>query len=108
MITILTVIVIIGCLAASLLHFTAIRSPDTSDLDILKAARRITGIAFLIAAMYLGYSLYEAGWAHVPMTLVLGIAALGQILFAMHTFLEPSCTARLMATHRKPNETSHA
>lgn len=111
---ILQILVLLACALAGVLQFAAIRSPDTSDLSILMTARRITGVVLILAAGYILYCIVEFGRADNMLCILLGLFALGQVLFAMHTFFEPSCTNRLMARkalppERKfPNEATHA
>lgn len=103
------------CLCAGLSQLVINRSDD-SNLHILQTARRLTGISLLIAGSYILYALIEFGYAHPVLCLVVGLLALGQILFAMHTAFEPSSTDRLMGKAEAPpvlqrkrrGETSHA
>jgi hypothetical protein len=107
----LQIIVALACLAAGLLQFAADRSPDTSSQSILKAARRVTAVGLLMAGAYILYCIVEFGYANSVLCWLMGVFALGQILFAMHTFFEPSCTDRLMARNYvkgRPSERSHA
>jgi hypothetical protein len=94
----LQILVIFVCVFAAFLQWAAIRSPETSNLRILLTARRINSMALMMGAGYIMYCLYQYGLADPVMGLVFGIYGLSQVLFAMHTFFEPSCTDRLMAS----------
>lgn len=92
----LQLLVALVCIVAGLMQMAAIRSPDTSDLTILKSARRITGVTLIAAGVYVGYAALQLDGAHPVFCWLLGAFGLGQILFALHTFYEPSETAHLM------------
>lgn len=107
----LQILVAVVCLFAGALQFAAVRSPDVCDASITRTARKITGASLLCLSSYILYAVAEFGYAQPVLCLFGGLFSLGQILFAMHTFFDPSCTERLMAPRMKgksSNETSHA
>jgi hypothetical protein len=93
----LQVLIALACVVAGIVQFVAAKSNKTSNLRILNTARRITAVGLWIAAFYIGYTLYHFGDANVVFCLTLGVLALGQTLFGMHTFMEPERTESLMS-----------
>jgi hypothetical protein len=94
-------IVIVVCFIAGLAQFAADRGAAHNSLHILRAARRVTAAALMVVAIYIFYSIQEYGGADRVLCLVVGLIGLGQLLFAIHTFYEPSQTVYLMAPWRK-------
>lgn len=103
----LPILVLLACFFAAVLQWAAIRSPDTSSQPILLTARRINSVGLGVAGAYILYSLIEYGTAHAVLCLVAGLYALSQVLFAVHTFFEPSCTIRLMEKPSSKKESTH-
>lgn len=104
----LQLIVAFVCLVAGLFQLLA-TMPHIGERAILRAARRITGVAMLSGALYIVYRLHEFGHADPMSCWILGLAGLGQLLFSMNTFIGPERTEELMRTARKAvHEISHA
>ncbi len=104
----LQILALLACSLAAILQWAALRSPETSNLRILVAARRINSVGLSVAALYIGYQLWEFQAANTMLCLICGVYALSQILFAMHTFFEPSCTNRLMARAYRKDPSNEA
>lgn len=101
---------VLACLAAGALQLLAVKSPF-GDQPILRVARRITAVAMFTSAVYLLYEMQTPDGANPVVCWLLGLVALSQLLFSMHTFMEPQCATRLIQPVQKAtshNETSHA
>jgi hypothetical protein len=96
---------ILACAAAGVLLLCAVRRPF-GEQPILRVARRIGAVAMFSATAYMVYELVEYGSVHTVYCWLLGLFGLSQLLFSMHTFMEPHCATRLIV--RKPCEAPHA
>lgn len=106
----LAILAAVACLASAFCQLVAVMRPY-GEHQILRVARRITAVALFVAAVYIGYSLYHSGTVHTLFTLVVGLFALGQMLFVMHTFMGPQQATYLIqsASQRKgPSHATHA
>lgn len=96
----------LACATAGVLQLLAVRRPF-GEQPILRVARRICALAMFTAATYIVYELREYGSAHTVYCLLLGLVGLSQLLFSMHTFMEPHCATRLIQS-RSAYEVPHA
>lgn len=76
----LQVLAALACLAGAFLQFAVYRAPEIVDIRrSVKAARKITIAALVVAGLYL----FNEEVSNVT-TLVLGLLAMGQMLYAWH------------------------
>lgn len=83
----LPIAVVIACLVAALLQLAALRSPDILETDTTRNARKLTIAGLVVAAIYMAHTLTQFGTVSTPFALAMGLVALGQILFGMHSIL---------------------
>lgn len=83
----LPVAVVVACLVAALLQFAALRSPDVTETQATRNARKLTIVGLLVGAIYMVHTLNATGSVDMPFALALGLIAMGQLLFGMHSVL---------------------
>lgn len=80
----LQILATLACVLAFIFQLAVHRSPDISDSNVTTAGRKVTVVALAVAALYLSYYTVAHGAIQAPVVLVIGLFALGQLLFALN------------------------
>lgn len=80
----LQIVATLACFLAVILQFAVHRSPDIHDTTLTGIGRRITMGALLVAGLYCGYHTLNYVAMQAPVVLIIGLFALGQLLFGLN------------------------
>lgn len=84
----LPIAAILVCLAACLLQFACLRSPDITETKGTRNGRKLTIVGLLVAALYMVYTLSEYGSVSGPHAIAAMLMGMGQLVFGMNSLLQ--------------------